>query len=162
MVVPLFSYSNDRVRRGRSFSLSPTYPHAPLSFVRQSFIMNGMRYGSLLGWGICVYAVMMLAWSGLALYGFAGTLIARVVELLVLVIVLTIAGRSLRFHSWKDILPYSILWVVIMALLDAVYSVPLTGWGMYVDWNLWVGYALVAVVPLLAPQTRIAHEVHEA
>lgn len=120
-----------------------------------------MKYGALIGWGICIYAIMTLAWTGLALYGFAGTWGSRVAELIVLIITVTIAGRSLRFNSWKDILPYSILWVVIMALLDAVYTVPLSGWGIYADWNLWLGYALVALVPLFAPSTRMVKVGHE-
>ncbi|OGG50779.1 hypothetical protein A2763_02540 [Candidatus Kaiserbacteria bacterium RIFCSPHIGHO2_01_FULL_54_36] len=114
-----------------------------------------MKYAALLGWGICIYAVMTLAWAGIALYGLGGTLTGRILGLIVLIVTLTIAGRSLKFHSWKDIVPYSLLWVVIMALFDAVYSVPFGGWGIYADWNLWVGYALVAAVPMLAPLTRI-------
>lgn len=113
-----------------------------------------MRYGAVLGWGIVIYAVMSLAWSGLVTYGLSGTIVSRFAELLVLVIVATLAGRSLRFHSWKDIIPYSFFWAVMMGLLDAVYSVPFGGWQIYADWNLWLGYCLVAVVPLLAPYTR--------
>ena len=121
-----------------------------------------MKYAALLGWGICVYAVMTLAWTGISLYGFGGTLGGRIAGLLALIAVLTIAGRSLRFHSWKDILPYSLMWVVMMGVLDAIYSVPFTGWEIYMDWNLWVGYALVALVPLLAPHTRRVPHGHEA
>ncbi|OGG50083.1 hypothetical protein A3C18_00415 [Candidatus Kaiserbacteria bacterium RIFCSPHIGHO2_02_FULL_54_11b] len=113
-----------------------------------------MKYGALLGWGICIYAVMMLAWSGLVIYGLAGTLVARILVLCVLIIVTTIAARSLRYHSWKDILPYSIAWALMMGLLDAVYTVPYSNWTIYADWNLWVGYSLVAIVPLLTPFLR--------
>jgi hypothetical protein len=118
-----------------------------------------MKYGALVGWGIVIYAVMSLAWSGIVIYGFAGTLLARLLELLVLVIVATIAGRSLKLHSWKDIVPYSLAWALMMAALDAVFSVPFAGWAIYADWNLWLGYALVALVPLIAPKTRMHPEV---
>ena len=121
-----------------------------------------MKYGSLLGWGIVIYAVMSLAWSGLVIYGLAGTLLSRILVLCVLIIVTSIAGRSLRFHLWKDILPYSALWALIVGLLDAVYTVPFSGWAIYGDWNLWVGYGLVAVVPLLTPLFRPLPEIHEA
>ena len=120
-----------------------------------------MKYGKLLGWGIVIYAVMALAWSGFAIYGLTGTLTSRLLQLLVLIIVTTIAARSLKFHSWKDILPYSILWAILMGLLDIVYSVPFGGWGIYSDWNLWVGYTLVILVPLLAPKTRALPASHE-
>ncbi len=121
-----------------------------------------MKYGALLFWGIAIYAIMTLAWSGLSIYGFTGTILSRLLILLTLIVIATIAGRSLRFHSWKDVLPYSFLWAVMMGLLDAVYSVPFGGWVIYADWNLWVGYTLVAVVPMLAPLTRLNAPVHES
>jgi hypothetical protein len=113
-----------------------------------------MRYGSLVGWGIVIYAIMFLVWNGLVQHGVIGVP-ARIVLLLTLVIAATIAGRSLNFFSAKDILPYSFSWMIVIALLDAVYSVPSAGWLLYTDWNIWVGYILVVAVPLLAPYTRM-------
>ena len=101
-----------------------------------------------------IYAVMYLAWSGFVLYGFTSGILPRLLALLVLIITATIAGRSLAFSSWKDILPYSVGWLIVIALLDAVFSVPYAGWQLYTDWNVWVGYALVCAVPLLAPYTK--------
>jgi hypothetical protein len=113
-----------------------------------------MKYGAALGWGIVIYAIVYLAWSALVLYGFVYGFFPRVISLVVLAIVATIAGRSLRFHTWKDILPYSITWAIVVGLLDAVFTVPYAGWQLYADWNIWVGYVLVAAVPLIAPYTR--------
>lgn len=113
-----------------------------------------MRYGKLLGWGIAVYAVLSLVSSGLITYGFTGTLLARSLVLIVLVIVALIAGHALRLRSWKDILPYSLGWACLMIVLDAIFVVPLTGWELYQGWNAWFGYVLVAVVPLFASTTH--------
>ena len=110
-----------------------------------------MKYGALLGWGIVIYAVMSLLWSGLVIYGMADSLLSLALRLCVLIFIAVIAGRSLRFHSWQDVFPYSVFWAATMALLDAVYTVPFSGWSIYADWRLWVGYALVAIIPLLAP-----------
>lgn len=121
---------------------------------------NGsMKYSSLFGWGIVIYAVIFLVWNGLLLYGVTGNL-SRITLLLTLVVLATIAGRSLRLSSPKDILSYSLAWMVIVALLDALFSVPSAGWQLYTDWNVWVGYLLVLTVPLLAPYTRISHHEH--
>lgn len=116
--------------------------------------MGHMKLGKAIGWGVCIYAVMHLVWDGFTLYGFVQGFLPRLCGILVLVIMATIAGRSLRFASWRDILPYSFVWTVIIALFDAVYSVPFIGWQLYADWSVWVGYALVTLVPLLAPYTR--------
>jgi hypothetical protein len=113
-----------------------------------------MKYALVLGWGVVIYAVMYLAWSGFVLYGFTMGILPRLLALLVLVITATVAGRSLKFVSWKDMLPYSFGWMIVVALLDAVFSVPYSGWQLYSDWNVWVGYALVCAVPLLAPYTK--------
>jgi hypothetical protein len=114
-----------------------------------------MRYLARLWWGIVIYAIMYLTWNGFAIYGFTQGIAPRLCELVVLVIITTTAGRSLRFNSWKDILPYSFFWALTAIALDAVFTLPFSGTGMYASWNIWVGYVLVMILPLAAPQTRI-------
>src|SRR3989344_3824559 len=113
-----------------------------------------MKVGSLVGWGIVIYAVMFLAWSLFSIYGFTTGVIPRIAQLGVLLFVTTIAGRSLRFDSWSDILPYSCAWALIAIGLDGAFVAPTSGWQMYFDWNVWIGYVLVVLLPLLAPYTR--------
>ena len=114
-----------------------------------------MKYGARLSWGIVIYAIMYLTWNGFAIYGFVNGIAPRICELIVLVIVSAIAGRSLGFTSWKDILPYSFVWALTSIGLDAIFTLPFSGTVMYANWNLWIGYALVMLLPLAAPQTRI-------
>lgn len=121
-----------------------------------------MKFGALLGWGIVIYAVMSLLWSGLVIYGVSSGLLSLFFRVCVLILVTSIAGHSLHFYSWKDILPYSIFWAIMMGALDAVYTVPFSGWSIYGDWYLWVGYGLVALVPLLTPLIRPSHRNQEA
>ncbi len=110
-----------------------------------------MKYGALFGWGIVIYAVMFLLWSAFVTYGFVSGAAPRLVGLLILIALALLAGRSLGFASWRDILPYSFTWGVMMSLIDAVMSAPVTGWAMYADWNIWFGYSLVVLAPLFAP-----------
>ena len=97
-----------------------------------------------------IYAVMYLLVAMLSLYGLYPNALARIFLLLALIALATMAGVSLKFRFKKDILPYSVVWVIEIALLDALMSVPYAGWGMYLDWNVWLGYALVALVPLFS------------
>jgi hypothetical protein len=113
-----------------------------------------MRYGALFGWGIVLYAIMYLLWSGLVLYGFVGGIAPRLLGLAVLVAIAFVATRSLRIYSWKDMLPYSAIWTLEVAVLDAIFTVPYTGWGLYGDWNVWVGYLLVLLVPIIVVATE--------
>jgi len=114
----------------------------------------GRNYLSFIGWGIVIYAIMFLIWSGFVTYGFVQGLAPRIFGLLVLIVTALIAGNSLRFNSWRDILPYSLTWGIIVALLDGLLGVPLSGWQLYANWNVWFGYALVVLVPLFAPFVR--------
>ena len=95
---------------------------------------------------------MYLFSNGLAVYGAAGGIPALIARLIMLVIITAIAGRALRFRSWKDILPYAIFWAFTVVVLDAVFTLPFSGIAMYSNRNLWVGYALVMLLPLAAPQ----------
>jgi hypothetical protein len=116
----------------------------------------------LFGWGIALYAVMSLVSMGSAIYGFTSGLAPHVVELLILLCISILAGRALKFQTWKDILPYSIGWAIIAVVLDAIFAVPLSGWGLYSLWSVWAGYALIALLPLLAPFTRAHADPHGA
>jgi hypothetical protein len=109
-----------------------------------------MRYGALISWGVVMYAIMFLLWSGFLMYGFVEGVAPRLTGLVVLIVLALTAGRSL------NILPYSLTWVVVVAILDIILTVPFTGWGLFSDWNIWVGYALIACVPLLSPLLKRA------
>lgn len=113
-----------------------------------------MKYGSLFGWGVVIYGMMALAWSGLTIYGYAETIVGGACQLIVLIAVAAVAGRSLRLRDWRDVLPYSFAWALIAALLDAFYSVPFVGWTLYADWHQWVMYGLITIIPLLAIKLR--------
>jgi hypothetical protein len=117
-----------------------------------------MKYLSRLWWGIAIYAIMYLTWNGLALYGFTSGILPRVCELLVLVVISTIAGRSLRFNSWKDILPYSCFWAITAFALDAIFTLPFSATSMYANPGIWIGYALVILLPLAAPLSKKIHD----
>lgn len=102
-----------------------------------------------LGWGAVVYAVMYLLWSGLVIYGFSGGVVSLAVRLGALALVTTIAARSLRLVTRMDVLAYSLAWAAVAAILDAFFLVPFSGWGLYAEWSVWVGYALIALIPVL-------------
>ena len=110
-----------------------------------------MQYGKLLGWGVMIYAVMYLLIAALSLYQ-VGPLLTRILALGTLVVVVSVAGLSLRRHSAWDAIPYALAWVTMVIMLDGLMTVPYIGWQLYVDWHVWVGYALVLIVPLLSVQ----------
>ena len=114
-----------------------------------------MRFAArAMGWGIAIYAVMYLLWSGLVIYGLAAGIPSLIVRLFALAAITTIAGRAVRMTNWKDLAPYTISWAVAAVIFDAVFLVPFSGWSLYSTWSVWVGYALVAVIPLITSFRR--------
>ena len=113
-----------------------------------------MRFSLLraIGWGIVLYAVMYLSWGFMISYGIQGTFISRILLLAVLIISTIIAARHLPVHNVKDVLPYSLLWGLTIMIIDGCLAAPSGSWNIYADPNLWVGYALVVIVPLILPQ----------
>ncbi len=116
-----------------------------------------MKWGKLFGWGIAIYAAVFLAWSILVIHGFIEGLAPRALLAATLAAVLVVAGRDLRLHQWYDVLPYSIGWILIIIVFDLVCAVPVSGWEIWHDWNIWVGYLMVLLVPLLTVSPRKRH-----
>src|SRR3989344_5835362 len=103
----------------------------------------GLRIGALLGWGIVIYAIMFLLASVFATYGFVEGITPRILSLVVLIATSVIAGRALKAHTWSDILPYSLSWGIVVAIIDGIMLLPFGGWQIYANWSVWFGYALV-------------------
>lgn len=109
-----------------------------------------MDLDARIGWGIVIYAVAFLIWSGMGIYGITQGVLPYFIELIVLAIVCASAGSALKFKSWADILPYSIGWAVIAAALDSLYVVPFQTWGWYQELSPWIFYLLIVYLPLLS------------
>jgi hypothetical protein len=107
-----------------------------------------------IGWGIVIYALMYLLWSGLVIYGFAAGMVSLIVRLAALAGITTLAARSLHIPNWRDLAPYTVAWALCAVALDALFLVPFSGWALYATWSVWVGYALVAIIPLLTSFRR--------
>ena len=107
-----------------------------------------MRYLPLFGWGISIYAIVHTVWTGFLSYGFVEGTAPHIAILIILSVIAAIAGSSLRFSTWKDILPYSITWGLCMAVLNTVMSWPFIAWGVFVEPYVWISYCTVIIVPL--------------
>ena len=101
-----------------------------------------------------------MVWTGFLSYQFVGGIAPHIAILIVIGVLAAVAGRSLHFSTWKDILPYSIAWGLCMAILNTVMSWPFIAWGVFVEPYVWMSYVLVVVVPLLcAERVSVTDEV---
>jgi hypothetical protein len=106
-----------------------------------------MNYKKLFGYGVLIWAAAYLVASAFVAYkvpsfwtnfGIAAAA----------VIAAGWAGRKLHETSAGKVFRYSIGWVAIGVLLDVALTTPFTGWGIFSSWSYWLGYLLIAVVPI--------------
>jgi hypothetical protein len=111
-----------------------------------------MKWGAMVGWGVVIYSIVSTVSAALLMYVYVpfGAIMAYIIGIAALVTTAIIAARSLHLHSWVDILPYSISWMLVVALCDVfLYSLPSGDWNIFYMWKTWVEYGLIIAVPLL-------------
>ena len=130
------------------------YPHSVCKKSQISPILTPMDIWRSLGWGIVVYAIMYLAWSGMVIYGLSLGIISLIARLSVLALVTVIAARAMRLGDPKDVVGNALVWAATAIGLDMVFIVPFSGWALYASWSVWAGYALIVVFPLAYTMLR--------
>ena len=115
--------------------------------------MYVMRTGLLFGWGIVIYAVTFFVWSVFTMRGIGDDSLPRLIVLCILAFTALVAGSSLRMHTWQDIFPYSISWMLVFVVC-AILTAPLPETPTHHGMGSWIEYALVVLVPLCAPFIR--------
>lgn len=109
--------------------------------------MKNISFPHLLLGGIVAYAIMYLLWGVFSQFEFSGA-IARLVGFAVLAVTMIILTRATKRDTVVAMLPYAAFWVATVAALDVVLAVPYTGWVLFSDLGLWLGYAVIFFVPL--------------
>jgi hypothetical protein len=107
-----------------------------------------MHLSRALGWGVVIYAIMYLAWSGLVIYGLSLGIVSLFARLAVLALITIVATRAMHLSDTKDIVGNALVWAVVAIGLDMVFLVPFSGWELFASWSVWAGYALIVVFPL--------------
>jgi hypothetical protein len=113
-----------------------------------------MMARSILGWGTVIYAVVYLVWAIIVVHGLSESIFARCAMLLTLLAVLAIATTSLRTLSKNDIYPLSFGWASVALFFDALLIAPISGFAIFAQWNVWVGYLLMLFIPHLVIRVR--------
>lgn len=115
-----------------------------------------MNARALFGWGITIYALFFLLQSVFVTYGFVQGFAPALISAAALIAITLVAASTLHTTSWKDVLPYSVSWAIIAALLDGLLSYPYTGLAVYTTPVILLGYAIIAIVPLFVARFCLA------
>lgn len=107
-----------------------------------------------LGWGVVIYAIMYLAWSGFVIYGFSLGIVSLIARFSILALITIIAARAMHLSDTKDLIGNALVWAAVAVGLDMVFLVPFSGWALFASWSVWAGYALIVVFPLAYTMLR--------
>jgi hypothetical protein len=112
-------------------------------------------YKRIIGWGFGIFAVIYLMMSALVAYGLENSLLAKLVGLTAVTLMAIWAGRSVKAVKILEMIKYSLGWTIIVFVLDLILTVPLTGWGVFSQWQILLSYLLLLVVPLFFTKKEI-------
>lgn len=107
-----------------------------------------MNYKKIFGYGAAVWATAYITATVLMVYGMFDNVMAKAILVLIVAGAAYLAGRSLNLDSIISILKYSVVWLIMAAILDTVITVPFAGWGLFTQWNIWLGYTAILLMPL--------------
>jgi hypothetical protein len=109
-----------------------------------------MNYKKLIGFGILLWIIAFAIASVFVGAKAIDSIAAKISVPLVVGIAAFFAGKNLKLKSIPETLKYSVAWIVIGILLDMAVTVPFTGWEIFAEWNVWLGYFFVLTAPILA------------
>lgn len=99
--------------------------------------------------GIAIYASGVLAAQALFAFNVDNELTISIVSVGVLGLFSLIAGMDLQARAIREVIPYSLSWTLIAVVLDVFLAVPVLGWGFLLTPDVVIGYAIIALIPLL-------------
>ena len=107
-----------------------------------------------IGYGIVIWAIGFGVGSILYVYKInqSSPDIFNIIIIIAIVITAYLLARSLKVSSNKEILKYSLTWVVVGVILDSLVTVRFSnaGWQFFTNLYVIVGYLLILIIPTLA------------
>ena len=107
-----------------------------------------MDWKKSIGYGAGLYVVMFMYWSLLVAFGQGEAVWGWYVGFVVTAAAAYYAAKKLETRDWRKLIKYSVVWVVVMAALDALISIRFAEAGLFSSWELYVGYGILLLAPL--------------
>ena len=101
------------------------------------------------GYGVIIWVVAFIVASIFVGFQITG-MWKQIITTLAVVIAAFMLAKKLNISSVKEMLKYSFIWVVVGVILDYFITVKFTGKEFLMSKEMWIGYVLILLVPLLA------------
>lgn len=96
-----------------------------------------------------IYTALFFLAALFGVYGIADSAVAQSLLFLGLIALVAYLTHLTNTSSLMGVLPFALGWPIILVLCDVLYAVPISGWTMFLDPSLLVGYGAVFSVPLI-------------
>jgi hypothetical protein len=110
-----------------------------------------MKLLKYIGFGAIIWAVaFVLVCIFIGFKVSTDAIYVKIITTAAVIITAVLLARSLKLSSIKQAFICGLSWVLTGIVLDILATVPFTGWQIFSQWNVIVGYAIGFVIPFLA------------
>lgn len=108
-----------------------------------------MNYKKLIGYGVLIWVIVFAVVSAFIAFDIpSDNLFVNLVSLIAIIIATWFLAKNLKVKTQKEMIKYSLAWLIIAIILDLIVSVQFTGFGLFGRWHVLFGYLLILIVPL--------------
>lgn len=109
-----------------------------------------MNYKKLFGYGVIIWGALYLIATLFVGYKMGNSIYQGISMIVAAAVLGFIFGKMLHIELVKDMIKYSVGWVLIGLILDLILTVPFTGSAIYFTPSYWVSYLLILTAPMFA------------
>lgn len=113
-----------------------------------------MQCKKVVGFGILNWVIAFIVASIFVAYKADSSLAAEIIIPVAVGITAFYLSTKLPARTMVESLCYSVGWVIIAAILDMVATVPFTGWEIFTEWHIWLGYGLIFIAPIITQHVQ--------
>ncbi len=120
--------------------------------------MNLLKF---LGFGVLIWDVIFITDSVLNTLKISSTLIMQIV-FMVAIIITYLLTENLDLDSVSGAIKYGFAWAIVMMLLDAAVAACYLGWESFSQFDTWINYVLVVLVPIFTIKLKDNQKIADA
>lgn len=110
-----------------------------------------MKALKIIGFGALIWVVAFMVVSVFIAFKIStDTVSAKIITIAAVFIATALIAKGLKPSSQIQAISFGIVWAIIGFILDAIITTRFTGWGIFYQPNILIGYLLIILTPLLA------------
>jgi len=108
-----------------------------------------MKWLKIIGYGLLVWIFIFVLVSIFIGFKFTNRYVVNGAVYVLIIAAGFILGRKITVKGWGEAAVVGLLWVLGGLVLDLIITVRFTGYEIFKEWMMWLGYAILFVVAIL-------------